>query len=110
MKIFTREEIEKVMTQYNVDSHGRPNGDIIYGADGFGHTFVILPCLDLLERITDDMKLNPTRFAVYIEIGTCFHQRMTDFYDNYGYAVYRMKQIIDRFQRHYGEKKIQRIK
>ena len=98
MKIFTKEEIEDVMTHYNVDSHGRPNGDIVYGADGFGHTFVILPLFELLDRITNDMKLNPTRFAVYLEIGTCFHQRITDFYDNYGYAVYRMSQIIDKLK------------
>lgn len=110
MKILTKEKIETVMNANKVDSKGRPVGEIIYGADGFGHTFVILPEYDLLERITDDMKLNHTRFAVYIEIGTCFHQRITPFYDNYGYAVYRMNQIIDRFQRLNGEKKVIRIK
>ena len=110
MNILTKEKIETVMNTNNVDSKGRPSGEIIYGADGFGHTFVILPEHDLLERITDDMKLNLTRFAVYIEIGTCFHQRLTPYYDNYGYAVYRMNQIVDNFQRHYGENKLSRIK
>lgn len=101
MKILTKEKIENVMIRNKVDSHGRPCGDINTMCDSYGRTFIIYPENGLLERITPDMELTPTRFAVYINIGTCFHQRLTPFYEKYGFAVHRMSQIVEKFQKNY---------
>lgn len=99
----TKDQIEQAMYDNKLDSLGRPLGRIISASDGLGRQFEIFPEKQLADRITKDI-LHPTRYAVFINVGTCYHQRLTPYYKRYGYAQRKMFDIVHDCQEKYGKK------